>query len=351
MTQNLTRMFFLSFSSLFTLIPLLQQPQPLPSSASDTTIAIATMPTLTDVPFTDLEIIAQCKNYRDAKLGGPTTQRFVVLEQHGVPTQYAVKMGGVFELPLQHELDWMNHLNAQHTSSKVTFPTGYGIVDDGDEYSLLVMQNIPGRTMWEEMREGRDPLSDADADDIAAVVQELRANTALCDNLPSPNVLTPSGSWYAQGHMFPPFNEGGRVLADRQDYHAFMLARLKSAFGFHKDDPNDGVEYDAARSAVLPTLGERVFTHGDLSPHNIKRLPDGRLGIFGFGMSFFGPGWAEPYAVLIAGEDEKYAKPLREAFARRGMDVCADLKDELWEFRRWHFVFGCTFSLAERGQS
>ncbi|KAH7904444.1 hypothetical protein BJ138DRAFT_1106822 [Hygrophoropsis aurantiaca] len=144
--------------------------------------------------------------------------------------------------------------------------------------------------------------------------------------------------------MFPPDNEAGLRLAGRQHYQAFMADRLKHAFEFNKKDPKDGVEFDAAKGAVLSTLGERVFTHGDLSPNNIKRLPDGRLGLFDFGMSFFGPGWAEPYAVLIAGEDEQYAKPLREAFKRVGMDIGADLQIELWGFRRWHFVLGGPFA-------
>jgi len=276
------------------------------------------------VPFSDLDIKEQCKSYRNAKLGDLSTKNFVVLKKRGVDSQYAVKMAGGFEVPvLKYELDWMNHLRTHHISKKVTFPTGYGIIIDGD-WGLLVMQNIPGQTMWEEMGKGDHPLSDKDADDIAAVLQELRKNTKLRDSLPSPRALTPSGPWNPQGYIFSPENDGGRLLDDKLDYQKFMSYRLKEALG---------------NESTIP-LTESIFTHGDISPHNIKRLPDGRLGLYDFQMSFFGPGWSEAYALYAANEKSEYTEPLMKAFIRHGMGVDEGMKRELDNFRIWFARFG-----------
>ncbi|KAF8587575.1 hypothetical protein K439DRAFT_809994 [Ramaria rubella] len=288
-----------------------------------------------DVPFSELEIKEQCKSYRDAKLGGLTMRNFVVLKKDGIDSQYAVKMAWARDIvglnPLQSELDWMHHLKAHHDSKKVTFPTGYGIIKDGI-WGLLVMQNLPGPTIWEEMGEGEYPLSDKTANDIAAVLQELRENTKLRDNLPSPTALTPSGCWNPQGHIFPPDGEGGRLLDDRLDYQEFMSYRMKEA---------------SCNESIIP-LTESIFTHGDISPHNIKRLPNGSLGLYDFEMSFFGPGWSEAYALYAADEESKYGEPLMKALIRCGMGIDEDTRRELDNFRFWFAKLGGAVAREER---
>ncbi|KAH7910739.1 hypothetical protein BJ138DRAFT_1101630 [Hygrophoropsis aurantiaca] len=113
----------------------------------------------------------------------------------------------------------------------------------------------------------------------ATASNELHGNTALHDNLLSPDALTPSGG---------------------------------CAFEFNKDDPKDGAEYD------------RLFD-GWFGPHDSRT-------------SFFGPEWAEPYAILIAGKVDNDSEAPWAAFKRCEMGVGADLQNEPWDFCRWFFV-------------
>ncbi|KZP17018.1 hypothetical protein FIBSPDRAFT_1047131 [Athelia psychrophila] len=234
---------------------------------------------MSSLPFTDDYIKKSCKAYRKSKQGGATKRNFHVLKDGaGKETDYAVKMAHGYGTPgLRHERDCMLHLSTYVDPKKVVIPKGYTFIQDGD-WGLLVVQNIPGKTMWELMDDGNEELSPNDANDIANAIQELRNVVQQ----PSDEALTPSAIlWNIKGHIFKPDNDGGRALQTKKEFEDFMDDRLTKVTG---------------TTSRLPDAGY-VFTHGDLSPHNIKRLPDGRLAILDYDMSFFAPTYWEPYAL------------------------------------------------------
>lgn len=83
---------------------------------------------------------------------------------------------------------------------------------------------------------------------------------------PKTEAVSSSKTWYTMGHIFKPDNEGGRLIQNYEEFEEFMTDHL------HKATRTD---------SRLPQT-QHVFTHGDDSPHNIMRLPDGRLAIFDF---------------------------------------------------------------------
>ncbi|MCJ1345029.1 hypothetical protein MMC31_003234 [Peltigera leucophlebia] len=78
-----------------------------------------------------------------------------------------------------------------------------------------------------------------------------------------------------------------------------------------------------------------VFTIGDISPHNVKRLPDGRLGLFDWDMSAWLPEWWELSAMQLSFYDwEKFSKPLLDAFERRGVVVGESLRSDIFKLHK-----------------
>lgn len=65
-----------------------------------------------------------------------------------------------------------------------------------------------------------------------------------------------------------------------------------------------------------------VFTSGDISPYNVIRLPNGRLGLYDWEMTAWLPAWWELGALILSPYDEaKFKKALLNAFERGGIVV------------------------------
>lgn len=230
-----------------------------------------------NVPFTVAEIKRQAKLYRKRPPSDPGPRNFKVLvDADGKESKFAIKMClNIGYSTLRMELSILNYLSANVKSKRFVTSEGYGLIVDG-LWELLVMEFLEGETIWEIMKEGQSILSNKDADDIAAAYIELRTSLSL-----ESSKLTPHGSWDPFGHIFI---DGGRNLEDRRDFESFMRIRLEKA----------GISL-----ADMP-LFPYVFTSGDISPYNVIRLPDGRLGLFDREMSGWLPEWWELGALILS---------------------------------------------------
>ncbi|KAK3170822.1 hypothetical protein OEA41_002906 [Lepraria neglecta] len=310
---------------------------------------------MNSIPFSIPEIVKQGRDHLTAGKGDETQRNFVVLKRDGADSEYCVRMGSDFDAPLlRDELAMMNHLKAYNPSKKLAFPTGYMVIEDrwegylanGGPEGPIYGQNRqrtasnrlleshrkqssnglqqPGPTMWEAMKSGALRLSRKDADDIAEVLEALRESLKLRNSLPDSNALTPLGPWKPQAHFFAIDGDGGPMLKDTMELQAFMTKRL----GLAQCDP----------AAV--NLTNKRYIPGDLSPHNFKRLPDGRIGVLDCGRSFFGPGWWDVSGLRIAGEDTKWTEPLLKSLSDRGMSTTTAHDASMDKFARWFTQFG-----------
>lgn len=282
-----------------------------------------------DVPFTPTEILKQCRPRLQDPWGDKAN--FVVLQdKNGQDTDFAVKIACGFDKEgLQYDLAMMQFLKQSTVSNKCTIPTGYGIIEDCSNNGYLVMQNLRGPTIWEVMDNGAQELSEEDANDIAVALLALRDARPLCDVLIKSNALTPLTHWHPQGPLFGYDNDGGRVVDDRDDFQSFMTVRFKEA----KVDPE-----------IVPVT-TTVLAHGEPSPHNLKRCPNGTIGIMDLRTTFLAPAWWDYYAVHISRDGPQYAGPLKRAMISYGMGVSDDLLRELdTKFKEWFFYFGGAFA-------
>lgn len=274
-----------------------------------------------NVPFTVAEIKRQAKLHRTKPPGDQGSRNFKVLvDADGKESTFAIKMSMNFGCStLRIELSILNYLSDNIKSNNFVTSKGYGLIDDG-LWELLVMEFLEGETVWEIMKKGQRSLSNKDADDIAAAYVELRTSLSL-----ESSKLTPYGGWNPLGHVFPFDNDGGRYLEDRRDFESFMCIRLENA----------GISL-----ADMP-LFPYVFTSGDISPYNVKRLPDGRLGLFDWDMTAWLPAWWELGALILSPYDEaKYKKPLLNAFERRGIVVGESFGVELLKLHHGIALWG-----------
>ena len=202
--------------------------------------------------------------------------------------------------------------------AKYTTPTGYDIIEDGDN-SYLVMEILRGPRIWEVMDHGAQELSEKDANDIAEALQALRNDQSLRIVLLKANSLTPLTHWLPKGPIFG---------YDNEDFQKFMTVRFNEA------------KVDTRLVSVTPT----VLAHGEPSPHNLKRCNDGGIGIMDLRTTFLAPSWWYYYAVRIVKEGLNYAEPLKMAMDRYGMGVGNKVLKELDnKFKPWFCCFGGAF--------
>lgn len=221
----------------------------------------------------------------------------------------------------------MQFLKKGAISAKYTTPTGYDIIEDGDN-SYLVMENLRGPRIWEVMDHGAQELSEKDANDTAEALQALRNDQSLRNILLIANSLTPLTHWLPKGPIFGYDNEGGRLIDDVEDFQKFTTVRFKEA------------EVDTRLVSVIPT----VLAHGEPSPHNLKRCNDGGIDIMDLRTTFLAPSRWYYYAVRIVKEGLNYAEPLKMAMDRYGMGVGNKVLKELDnKFKPWFCCFGGAF--------
>ena len=87
-------------------------------------------------------------------------------------------------------------------------------------------------------------------------------------------------------------------------------------------------------------LTDKRYIHGDLHPHNIKRLPDGRIGMIDFGRSFFGPGWWDVSVIRTANEHQNWTEPLLTSLSARGIRTTPAHDFIIRKFWFWFGRFG-----------
>ncbi|KAJ7750342.1 hypothetical protein B0H16DRAFT_1724738 [Mycena metata] len=144
--------------------------------------------------FTEEEILIQCRSHQRVKRDPATHDpkaNFVGL-QPKTAGSFAVKIAmNLARSSLEYDMAFMELLN-RSTSERYRVPEAYGIIDDGRS-SYLVMDCLEGRTMSEIIAsDEKQPLSDKDANDIAAVYQELRNDhRGLFQELIQSGSLTP----------------------------------------------------------------------------------------------------------------------------------------------------------------
>ncbi|KIJ25620.1 hypothetical protein M422DRAFT_72098 [Sphaerobolus stellatus SS14] len=287
------------------------------------------------VPFTDDEIRVQCRNHLAQRTPGVDDDRanFVVLQPETSNGSFAVKIASDFDKPgLRYELAFMTFLNKLPRSNRYKVPRGYGIVKD-DNRDYLVMEYLEGPTMWEVMKYGAADLPERDANDIAAALQELRNNSKCRQDLLDSNRLTPLGHWHPQSYIFSPDRDGGRSVANLEDFKDFMTVRFEKA----------GVDM-----AIVPLSGW-VLTHDDLSPHNFKRCADNRIGILDLRTTFLAPFWWEFYGLHQSRETEKWIIPLKKAMHRYEMAAPEPVVQELDDkWMDWFVKQGPSYGRMER---
>ena len=235
-----------------------------------------------------------------------------------ISSSLAVKIAGSWGRPqLQVEHAWIRYMAARVDPSKVVVPRPYALIED-DPLTYLLMDNIPGETI-EERLQGRSVLSDVDANTVCDAYLELRTVA------PEGDQIVPGRSWPVQGHLYKPDAEGSLTVQTRQDFLAYMDDRLTRA--------NDGVK------TILPRT-KYVFNHGDISPTNVKRLPDGRIAFLDFGMAVWGPDYWDAFMLTVAPYELGFVSPMRNAFDRRGLTVDPQTCQLLYEFMLWHGKVG-----------
>lgn len=284
-----------------------------------------------NVSMREEDIKNQCRAHlaKPSEGAGRGKRNFLVLKDGGFDSSFAVKIASGFDKwGLEYDLAFMQFFEQYSSSKKYTVPIGYGIIED-DGYSYLVMQNVRGKTIWEVMDNGGQRLSDDDADAIAAAIVDMRADQGLSQLLTESNSLTPLCHWYPESPIFGYDNDGGRRVNDWTDFEKFMTVRFKEA----------GVDLE-----VVP-LSPRVITHGELSPHNLKKCPDGSIGILDLRTAFAAPPWWEFYAIHSSKEDLNFAEPLMRAMIRHGMGIGDKTREELDnKFRPWFARLGGSFA-------
>ena len=265
------------------------------------------------LPYTEAEIKAHCQTHLasvKSRFDDPEA-RFVVLPPKGAGARYAVKLAGGFQKPaLNYERAFMEFLSSDSKYYRV--PKIYAMFED-KKYAYLVMEYLEGPTMWQVVKEGTTQLSPKDANDIAVAFLELRNGGKRIQDLQKAGSLTPLEHWDPQGHMFSPDGDGGRLLLNQSDFVSFMTSRFKEA----------GMDMSAV------SLDEWVLTHGDLTPRNLKRCTDGRIGILDYRTMFLAPTWWEFYALHLCGESNFWVGPLKEAMRRQRITAPATLVEAL----------------------
>ncbi|KAJ7750329.1 hypothetical protein B0H16DRAFT_1887928 [Mycena metata] len=234
---------------------------------------------------------------------------------------------------LEYDMAFMELLN-RSTSERYRVPKACGIIDDGG-WSYLVMDCLEGQTMSKIIgSDEKQPLSDEDANDIAAVYQELRNDHhGFFQSLIQSRSLTPLRHWWPQGYIFFPDFDGERLVDDSDDFATFMSAR----FTMSKVDSN-----------LVPLNETSVFIHGNAGPDNLMRCSDDKIGLLHFHMSFFGPPWWEFYALHGSPAPDRWLMPLKKAMALHGMAAPDGLIGELDEkFIFWFVRFGPAFGVLQ----
>jgi hypothetical protein len=186
------------------------------------------------------------------------------------------------------------------------------------------MDFLPGPTVLENIEDGI-PLSESDA------LKICDAYIALREIKPVGDELCPSGSWPIVGHVFFPDNEGGLTMNSRLEFNDYITNRLTRA--------HEGMV------VTLPEAGEYTFNYGDLSPSNIKLLPDGRVGFCDMGMAFWGPPYWDMFALVASGYDMEFRKTLLDAFQVKGILLAEETKEKMWKLMIWHGLCGNAIAL------
>lgn len=123
--------------------------------------------------------------------------------------------------------------------------------------------------------------------------------------MPKGDELCPTGPRFLKGSIFQPFREGNLTKNSRTEFREYMNDRLKRA--------------DENKKMTFPELEAAYYNHGDLSPTNIKLLPDGRVAFFDQDAAVFASCDWDVFALRFSHYDGNFAKPLIGAFEQKGL--------------------------------